>query len=549
MKFPINKIQRNILIGSIVLAGTNLVHAQTNPADTLLNRTVIVEQDYNPIIVDAQKINAVPKVQEITVPPRDVVYDSKLSPATRFPIETVGIFAAKEVQPDAARGFVRMGYGMYGNLDARANYLFTPTENDKINIFFGMDGRKGKLRMFDSDQKWKNHYYRTRAQVDYTHQFNTIDLNIGGNIGLSNFNNNPMSPSRQKRFTSGMGHLGVTSTSDEFPVQFSAETNLMLYSRQYNYIHTGAIKETLIRSKANVTGVISDEQIISLGLAMNNRFISYNDYDNYTSILLNPYYKFTADNLKLRLGANADLAFGFGNKLRFSPDVAVDYIFADSYILYAKATGGRMMNDFRTLEMHNPHAELFTPQLKDSYERVNALAGFKASPLIGLWFNLYGGYQNIKDDIFCEVDLTDPAIAPIIYNTTNTGNSFVGGDVNYDYKELFGIELNLKYQNWDADNELAYMLKPELTFGGELNLKPIKQLGINLGYQYIQRTKVGNNKRPDAVSNLNASANYELFENISIYARATNLLNNKHSYFLNYMDQGISFIGGMSFRF
>ncbi|NDV60020.1 TonB-dependent receptor [Bacteroides sp. 519] len=516
-----------------------------------MNRTVVVEQQYNPDIMDAQKVNVVPKVEEIKVSPRTVVYDNKLSLATSFPAETMGVYAAKEEQENPMRGYVRLGYGAYGNLDAHANYLFTPSGNDKLNILFDMDGRSGKLRMYDSDNKWKSHYYRTKAQVAYTHQFKTVDMDIAGDFGLSNFNNHPNSPTRQKKFTSGAGHLGFKSTDDNLPVLFNAETNLMLYSRAYNFINNGdALKESLIRTKADVTGLITDEQTISLGVEMNNRFLNQ-DYKNSTSILLNPYYELKNNNWKLHVGANADFAFGFGDKFSFSPDVVINYIFSDSYIVYAKATGGRMMNDFRRLEMYNPHGELHTTQLKDSYEQINASAGFKASPFAGVWFNFYAGYQKIKNDLFCELEFveptrTDPAM---FYNYTNTSNVFVGGDLSYNYKDMFILGLNAKYYNWDADNELAYLLKPAFDFGIQLDFKPFKALNIGLDYSYTQRAKATDMERLKAVNNLNIGATYEIFENIGIYARATNVFNTKHAYYLNYIDQGMSFLGGMSFRF
>ena len=46
-----------------ILAGTMLVslslgaQAQTQPQDTTMNRTVVVEQEYNPDIMDASKVN------------------------------------------------------------------------------------------------------------------------------------------------------------------------------------------------------------------------------------------------------------------------------------------------------------------------------------------------------------------------------------------------------------------------------------------------------------------------------------------------------------
>ena len=57
-----------------ILAGTMLVslslgaQAQTQPQDTTMNRTVVVEQEYNPDIMDASKVNVLPKVESLDQP-------------------------------------------------------------------------------------------------------------------------------------------------------------------------------------------------------------------------------------------------------------------------------------------------------------------------------------------------------------------------------------------------------------------------------------------------------------------------------------------------
>lgn len=543
----------NYIIATLTLiAFTQPANAQTTPADSLLNRTVIVEQQYNPDIMDAQKVNVVPQVEEIKVIPRAVEYDDKMSPATSLPSETMNAYAGKEVQRDIEKGYVRLGYGNLGNLDARAGYLFNLTNRDKIRIDFRMDGRNGKIPLStESDDKWKSRFYRTKAGLSYIHQFKKVDMDIAGGLGVSNFNNLPSSPSQQKRFTSGDVHLGFASTSNNLPVQFKAETNLLLYSRHYNQLDKGAFKETLVRTKANVWGKINDTQQVGLALEMNNRFYGYKEFSNITSLLLNPYYEAdNDDNWNIHLGVNADVAFGFGKKFNVSPDVKFNYIFSDSYVFYANATGGKLMNDYRRLETYNPHAEIMGTQLDDSYEQLNAMLGLKASPVPGLWFNLYGGYQMLKNDLYCVKDILLGGSGQWrSYATTNTNNIFAGVSLNYDYKNIFGITAYGKYQKWDADEDEAYLLKPEFSAGLQIDVRPIEPLNINVGYTFIQRAKTGQNKRLDAVNNLYLGADYNLYNGIFIYARANNLLNKKYMYYLDYMEQGTSFIGGLSFRF
>ena len=99
--------------------------AQTQPQDTTMNRTVVVEQEYNPDIMDASKVNVLPKVEPPTVSKKAVEYDATLMPATHIPAGIMQAYTGKETQAKALPGYVRLGYGNYGNLDVRANYLFS----------------------------------------------------------------------------------------------------------------------------------------------------------------------------------------------------------------------------------------------------------------------------------------------------------------------------------------------------------------------------------------------------------------------------------------
>ena len=45
-------------------------------------------------------------------------------------------YTGKEVQPGTTPGYVRAGYGNYGNLDILANYLFRLSQKDKIECAF-----------------------------------------------------------------------------------------------------------------------------------------------------------------------------------------------------------------------------------------------------------------------------------------------------------------------------------------------------------------------------------------------------------------------------
>lgn len=542
---------------------------QTHAKDTTVNRTVVVEQEYTPIIVDASKVNVLPKVTDPTVSKKEVEYAVSWAPANSIPAGTMQAYTGKETQKSTLPGYARLGYGNYGNLDILGNYLFRLTDKDKLNVNFQMDGMDGKLDMpYGDAREWNARYYRTRANVDYVHQFNKLDLNIAGNFGLSNFNYGLDGfDFKKQKFTSGDMHVGVKSTDETLPLQFRAETNLMLYNRQHNQTY-GSLTETLIRTKGAVTGAISDEQLVGIDLNMDNLIYSKEKVDDYGTVLydsrtalgLNPYYELNGESWKLHLGANVDFSFGGGKTLRVSPDITAQYVFSDSYVLYAKATGGKRVNDFRRLEMYNPYLDPFGT-VKDTYEQLNATLGFKASPTPGLWFDLFGGYQNLKDDLY-EISngFTGGTNAYFIdLKQTNTDNLYLGAKVSYAYKDLFAFSAKGTYYHWNAKDTSndsdsynpALLMKPQFDFGFNAEVHPLPALRLNVGYRYIYRAEHSSGYQEDApaINNLSLGASYEVFKGISIYARVNNLLNKKFQWYYTIPTEGTNFLGGLSFMF
>ena len=438
--------------------------AQTQPQDTTMNRTVVVEQEYNPDIMDASKVNVLPRVEPPTVSKKAVEYDATLMPATQIPAGIMQAYTGKETQAKALPGYVRLGYGNYGNLDVRANYLFSLSPKDRLNLTFTMDGMDGKLDLPDNGGKWNSFYYRTHAAMDYVHAFSKVDLNIAGKFNQSNFNFLPDFVSNKQKFVSGDVHFGVSSTSDDMPLQFRAETNLLVYQRQHDLMVSN-IKENIVRTKADVTGSISDEQTIGMAFAMDNTFYSDGRFDN-------------------------------------------------------------------------------------TYEQLNAAIGFKASPVSGLWFNLYGGYQDLKNDLIDTPTVKSDGISNV-YLTEDTKNLYAGADLSYNYKDVFYLAANAVYRHWTTDSDgsdVVVSFKPAVEGNLNLKVRPISPLLVGIGYQHISRQGVEGNKA-DPVSNLYLNGSYELFKGISVYARVNNLLNKDYQYYWGYPSEGLSFLGGVSFLF
>ena len=521
--------------------------AQTQPQDSTLNRTVVVEQEYAPNIRDAAKINAVPAVEAPVVQPKAVEYDNRLQPAGDIPAENMQAYAGRQKLSKATPGYLRLGYGNYGNLDIRANYLFCLSPKDRLNLTFGMDGMNGTLHIPGSTSEWDSYYYRTHAAIDYRHAFRQVDMDLAGHFDLSNFNFLPGAADRKQKFTAGDFHLGVASTTDELPLQFQAETNLMFYQRQHEPGFANA-QEVLVHTTADVTGQISATQTIGVAAGMDNLFYKNNAYTDYTSLGLNPYYSFHNETWEVRLGVHADLTFGFGSILDVSPDVYAAYHFARSAV-YLQARGGELQNDFRRLERFTPYGQT-TAQLDATYEQLNAAIGLKTGTLGGFHLHLYGGYQNLKDDLYAALPTGGSNILAL--GTWNTDNLYAGAEISYDYKDLIAFTARGTYRKWSAAKDGAdlYVLvfKPMVEAEARMDIHPISPLHVHVGYQATARDEY-NGRKAAPVSNLYLGGSYELLKHLSVHLRINNLLNKDYQYYPGYPAEGFNFLAGASVRF
>lgn len=550
------KNMRYILGGAVLIGLPLTLQAQEQTQDTALVRTVVVEQEYNPNIMDASKINVLPQIEVPVVTKKAVEYNETPMPTAQIPVTTMQPYTGIETLTKAKGGYARLGYGNYNNLDLLANYLFTLSDDDRLNLHLDMDGMNGKLDMDDYTKTWKSRYYRTRAGIDYRHRFRSLDLNLSGHFGLSNFNFMPEWNANKQKFASGDIHLGFKNRNKDLSLDYAVETNLLLYQRQYDLVaeNTG---ESMIRTKAEVSGNISDEQLIHIAFNMDNAFYRKANFEDCTSIGLNPSYQFQNDDWKLKLGAHIDFAIGFGKEVRIAPDVQIQYNFSDSYLLYVQGTGGKRQNDFRQLESYNPYGQ-FQNQLDATYEQLNTAIGFKAGPVNDLWFHFYAGYQDLKDDLFLIRDflIGGPLRTRLDLGQADARNVYAGGEMTYSYKQLFGFNVSAVYRSWSTPDkeQNAYGescildFKPALEANAQVDVSPLSALRFSLGYQHIGRSEV-EGKRADAVSNLYVSANYDVFENMAVYARFNNLLNKDYQYYEGCPAQGINFLGGVSFRF
>ena len=544
----------------LIIAGLGMLPwlaASAQQQDTTLVRTVVVENEYNPTVMDASKINVLPKVEEPTVPKTHIDYSATVRPVSAWNYQAMDPIV-KEWKADAAyRGYLRGGYGNNGNVDAQLGYLWDISKKDRLNVAASLNGWNGDLDDCN-EEDWTSRLYNTKVGLDYKHAFKKVDFLLGGYYRSQVFNYMPpkyydfgnlsseTSYGRQHQ-TMANAHLGLASTDEAMPIQFWGEIGMNYFKQKYP-THIVEGNETNLYVKGNVWKAFSDQEI-GVAFDFNNYSYSMGEMENATSLELNPYYKYESEDWRIRLGAHVDWWSGMDDGVNFSPDVNVEYVFSDSYVFYAKADGGRENKSLMELTDITPYWTLSHPYIQPTYVSLDAALGLKASPANGWWFNLNAGYQIREDDLFWKLDYVGRSYVSFLQGKSNV---FYGNvELKYDYKDLFDLALKATYYNWDSKSSDEYeqkwvlALKPELEINAEVGFKPMGGLRVKAGYEYVKRCE----EVYDPIGNLYAGADYALLKNLNVFAQVNNLLNKEYVRYDGYPAQKLNFLAGLSLQF
>lgn len=565
-------MKKQLIILGIGMLPWIATHAQQQ--DTTLIRTVVVENEYNPTVMDASKINVLPKVEEPTVPKTHIDYASSIRPVSAWNYQTMQPIV-KEWKSDAAyRGYLSAGYGNNGNVDARLGYLWDISKKDRLNLAASFGGWNGDLASL-YDQDWESRLYNTKVGLDYRHAFNKVDFLLGGSYRSQVFNfvdyassigcedeipsgvTGPhpagILPDRQRQ-TMADAYIGFASNDKDMSIQFQAEVGWKSFKEKYPVMHHDeANKETNLYVMADVWKQTQNDSRFGLKVRFDNYAYSGEWADDRIALEFNPYYSLQNDDWKVRLGAHIDWV-GMeeeDDKVYVAPDVNVEYTFSDSYVFFAKAGGGRQTSSLYELAEMTPY--FYETYLKPTYMTLDAALGLKASPVNGWWFLLSGGYQIRENDVCWSLGHGYPFWHARNMHG-NTKNFYGTVELKHNYKDLFDFLLKGTYYHWDYDNtdwsgdpsEGALSLKPELEINAEVGFKPMESLRVNVGYEYVKRC---NDLEGDPVNNLFLGVDYALLKNLSVFAKFNNLLNKEYVASYVYPTQKLNFLAGLSLQF
>ena len=597
------KTQYNKAIGvALLLGAVGVVNAQEDlTKKNALEREMTLEREYDPTVLDANKVNTLPAIKEPEARKIPIDYSDYTIPAS--PAPQIGILPAGNMMTEIAhnkrRGYLNLGVGTYLNINGDVGYHILSTEKDKLNVWYSHRSTNGNVSYSQLDDvKVKAKINDNLGGVGYTHAFDKMLLNMGLRYGYSAFNyyglpngNSSSLPLEQQleqvdRETNQvnqtiMANVGVES-KEGADVGYLLDVDYIRFSHKYGL---GKPAEGPAENTIDVKFGLNAGFNGNMRVGLDGQFEYFNyslpeetkaangtfyvcEFENHAEGTLSPYYRIEGDNWNVKLGASVMFVTGENSKFMASPNIAADVEVAEKTQFYLNAGGKLYSNSMYETSLVNRYVDP-TCELAPSRNWLDAQLGLRSGIVPGFWFDIFGGYKITSSDVLFLPSRT--------YMSGHFGNFsqampdvdtkllFAGVNLKYSYQQLFDIQLKGVYNHWTAtygdswiggevNGDLEYVWgKPKVEITAGVTVHPIQKLAIALDY-YLATDRYteldgANPLKMNNINELNLTGSYTFNDTFGVYAKLNNILFQEYELYYGYPMQKFSAMVGVNINF
>jgi hypothetical protein len=585
-------IAANLLILSLLLGAGNAVAQKDS---TKLKQEVEVTKAYQPTILDAVKINDIPKIntEQTETPTFDYSIYSKPIFST---FDVTPVTAAKMVgdpRPEMGMGLLKLGFGNYLTPYGELFFNAQPDKKSNFGMHFKHLSSSGEINLLNGDR------------VDAPQSVNEAEI-----FGKRFFRKSTLSGNLaydRKAFN----YYGYTS--DELTNDLKSQ--MIPYFGDKQYFSKGTVdirlkSETLSADDLNYdlginyhylvskTGQKEGQMVFSgdLGKKFGNMFgilntsITYYNVDSirnrYTSTIglrhqmllrINPSVKWVTKNASLQAGLNSTLVFGdkTNGSIFFYPKVKAEWSPVERVLtLFVGADGYLQHNTYSSISTENPYVDPYHDFANTSYKAIVS-GGFKGKLSSKTNYVAEASYSVVKDQHFYVINgfeaFNSSALIRRLDNTFSVLYDDVNilklsGDVMHSVSDNFSIHLFGNYNSYD----LKSLNKPWQTPNFDLTIsgvyKPVGQLKFTtdifiLGSKTAlildqkQGNPLGNSSAEkievnmDPIIDLNVGAEYQFTPKLNFFVKLNNFGFQKYEQWLGYAGRGFNWMAGASYSF
>jgi len=584
----------NLLIASVMVGSLN---ATAQKDTTKLKQEVEVSKNYQPSILDVEKINDIPKIKtEQTEPP---TFDYSIYSKPVYSIfDLTPVAAAKMVgdpKPELENGLLKLGLGndltAYGELF----YNVQPDKNSNFGMHFMHLSSSGKVILLNDDhvkapesenvaEIFGKKFFK-KSTLSGTLGYNRKAFKYYGYTGtaLTDADKDLVIPyfEDKQHFSQVIGDVRLKSGKT-----YSSDINYDL-GFNYHYLISNPL-QNLIRKieqkehQSIFSADLSKKFDKTIGLlntsftyyrvdGITNRFLNALGLKQQTVIRVNPSVMWKSDDALLQLGVNSTMVFDkdVDSQLFFYPKAKAEWSPVPNILtLFAGVDGYLQHNTYSTIANENPYVDPFHDIANAKFAYI-LNGGFKGKLSSKTNFVAQATYSLIKNQHFYYLEssnFTNP-----LSTTSRLNNTFsvlyddvkvlkLSGEVLHTVTENFSIRLLGNFYSY----ELSTLEKPwqmpvsEVTFSGIY--KATDQLKFNADIFFVG-SRDGLVMDPifpatttrkvvmDPIIDLNVGAEYKFTDKLSFFVKLNNFGFQKYEQWLGYTNKGFNGLAGLSYLF
>lgn len=572
-------MKNNILI----LFATLLLSIVINKAEAQnIDREVTIEKEYTPEVDAAVKKTGIPQAENPLVEKPVNEYSTWAVPLSGNP--TSQPLLVSELKSEDSfnnqRGYANFGMGNNLNINADAGIRIINTKHNQLGVWYNHTSTGGHLKYKDNvpvygGEKVYQHLNSNVLNATYKHAFDKLEWTTSFAYKHNKFNyygakltpNIPtISETEYQKVNQYAAGTSFRSTKNK-DVTINASIGFTGYYNNIGYIigEEGGRENHLTANLELAARIGSNNNRLGFEFDMNNLF--YNDAaeaSNYTMLSLTPFYKFTNEKIRLKVGARMDISVNDGTILRFSPDFEFNADMGKYFHFYTVVDGGKEINSWSKMSARNIYINP-TKQLTNTYTAANAVMGLLFDYIPGIQVRVYGGIKTSTNALFdmrYKESITDGMIASyevIDYTPIDAYRWLGGANINFKLKKILEGEVKWTLNNWRSRSGEGTILSalPKNEWNIKVGVNPIKNLSINAnfymgigrGYRYQNSLGIDVFEKMSDIYDLSLSANYSLTKLISFNLQWNNILSQNYDIYYGMPAQRMNFLLGAAVKF
>ncbi len=567
---------RRVYITVTALALAMGIGAQTQ--DTLLRRQLELERNFNPTLLDANKITSLPALREPTVQKANTNYSTwagRVTPPLEIALPKPGEIMTA-IPYNTKKGHLAFYAGNYANLDGLFGYRLLESQEHQLGFTFLHNSTNGDVNFVQSPVPEGNNAYAmdNTGRLKYHHAANEFALDMQFSYLDSRFNYYGNSFETNRHFNNEKQRLGVMNARVGLETDSPEKLNLNGFVDFKNFT-------TKFGDMITVPGIKGNQVHAQVGIAkpfregdhkvgVNGSLFSTlykGDLPNYTHLNAAPYLQLGGLNWDARVGVDVLFKKRDGLQVRVVPNAGIQWGVTDRTSLYARVHGGYNPNTYLCMLEESRHVAPFG-SVKPSFTLLNLEGGVKIGEVSGFRFDIRGGFSKTDDAHFLLLnggqapgDASNPFIEVLRPVYANLSHSFIGGGISTNVyaplylslrvKKSFYNVASLTINEVDISDPKAYN-KPGIELDVQGTWQATNSLKFTAGYRFEgDRWSYFNGKEIEmgAINDLNVGAVYAISDAFSLNVKANNLLFQHYDIWYGYPAQGFNASGGFTFSF